>query len=54
MKLVFEPDEAEEMHEGVLDMMTNNPDVDVLTTYNKVSLLDMSATDDEKTEITDI
>lgn len=54
MKLVFEPEEAEEMHEGVLDMMTNNDDVDVLTTYNKVSLLDMSATDDEKTEIVDI
>jgi len=42
------------MHEGVLDMMVNNEDVDVLTTYNKVSLLDMSATDDEKTEITDV
>ena len=54
MKLVFEPEEAAEMHEGVLDMMTNNDDVDVLTTYNKVSLLDMSATDDEKTEIVDI
>ena len=54
MKLVFEPEEAQEMHEGVLDMMVNNEDVDVLTTYNKVSLLDMSATDDEKTEITDV
>lgn len=54
MKLVFEPEEAAEMHEGSLDMLANNEDVDVLTTYNKVSLLDMSATDDEKTEITDI
>lgn len=54
MKLVFEPAEAEQMHEGALEMMANNDDVDVLTTYNKVSLLDMSATDDEKTEITDV
>lgn len=54
MNLVFEPDEAEQMHEAGLNMTANNPDVDVLTTYNKVSLLDMSATDDEKTEIVDI
>lgn len=54
MKLVFEPEEAQEMHEGVLDMMANNRDVDVLTTYGKVNLLDMSATDDEKTEINDV
>lgn len=54
MKLVFEPEEAEEMHNGALEMMANNPDVDVLTTYNKVQLLDMSSDDDEKTEINDI
>lgn len=53
-RLVFEPDEAEEMHEGVLDMLQNNTDVDVITTYNTVSLLDLSSTDDEKTEIEDI
>lgn len=53
-RLVFEPDEAEEMHEGVLDMLQNNTDVDVITTYNKVSLLDLSSTDDEKTEIEDV
>lgn len=54
MQLVFEPEEAEAMHEGALDMMSNNKDVDVLTTYNKVELLDMSSDDDEKTEIEDI
>ena len=54
MKLVFEPEEAAEMHEGALDMLANNEDVDVLTTYNKVDLLDMSSTDDEKTEIEDV
>ena len=53
-KLVFEPNEAEEMHEGVVDMLANNPDVDVITTYNKVDLLDLSSDDDEKTEIKDM
>ena len=54
MKLVFEPQEAQEMHEGTIEMLGNNPDVDVLTTYNKVDLLDMSSDDDEKTEINDV
>lgn len=54
MKLVFEPQEAEQMHEGAVEMLSNNPDVDVLTTYNKVELLDMSSNDDEKTEIEDV
>lgn len=51
LKLVFEPEEAEEMHQGVLEMLQNNPDVDVITTYNDVDLLDLSSDDDEKTEI---
>lgn len=51
MNLVFEPDEAEEMHEGVIEMLRDNPDVDVITTYNKVTLLDLSSDDSEKTEI---
>jgi hypothetical protein len=42
------------MHEGVVDMLANNPDVDVITTYNKVDLLDLSSDDDEKTEIKDM
>lgn len=54
MRLVFEPDEAEGMHEGSVMMMSNNEDTDVLTTYCDVKLLDMSATDDEKTEIVDV
>lgn len=54
MKLVFEPDEAQEMHDGAVQMLSNNEDIDVLTTYNKVQLLDMSSTDDEKTEIKDV
>ena len=52
--LIFEPDEAQEMHEGVLGMVANNPDLDVITTYNKISLLDLSSDDDEKTEVEDV
>lgn len=53
-KLIFEPEEAEEMHEGVLEMLQDNPDVDVVTTYNDIDLLDLSSDDDEKTEIDSI
>lgn len=54
MKLVFEPDEAEEMHAGAIDMLEDNPDVDILTTYADVELLDLSSDDDEKTEVDDV
>lgn len=54
MKLVFEPDEAQEMHEGVIEMLADNPDVDVVTTYNDVSLLDLSSDADETTEVDDV
>lgn len=54
MKLLFEPDEAEEMHQGVIEMLAHNPDVDVLTTYNDISLLDLSSDDDDKTEVQDM
>lgn len=42
LKLVFEPEEAAEMHEGAVEMLNNNQDVDVLTTYNDTELLDLS------------
>lgn len=54
MQLVFEPDEGEGMHEGAIEMLADNTDIDVLTTYCKADLLDMSSDDDEKTEIEDI
>lgn len=54
MNLVFEPDEAEEMHEGAIGMLANNQDVDVLTTYANVDLLDLSSDDDEKTQVQDV
>lgn len=53
MNLVFEPDEAADMHEGVLEMLSNNPDVDVITSYAKVNMLDLSGDVDDKTEVVD-
>lgn len=54
VNLVFEPDEALEMHDGTVEMLNNNQDLDVLTTYCDVELLDLSSDDDEKTEISDV
>lgn len=51
LNLVFEPDEAEAMHEGAVDMLRNNTDLDVLTTYNNVNLLDLNSSDDETTDV---
>ena len=54
MKLVFDPNEAEEMHTGAIEMLQDNRDVDILTTYADVDLLDLSSDDDEKTEVEDV
>ena len=51
LNLVFEPEEAAEMHEGVLDMIANNPDADVITSYGKVGMLDLSGDVGEKTDV---
>ena len=53
LNLVFEPEEAAEMHEGVLEMLANNPDTDVITSYAKINLLDLSGDSDDKTEVQD-
>lgn len=37
-KLLFEPDEAEEMHAGAVGMMKGNPNISVLTTYADVTM----------------
>lgn len=51
MQLVFEPDEAAEMHDGVLEMLADNPDADVVTSYGKVGLLDLSGNNMENTDV---
>lgn len=51
LNLVFEPEEAQAMHDGAIEMLAHNKDVDVLTTYNDTSLLDLSSSDDQDTEV---
>ena len=47
-RLLFEPDEAEEMHRGAVGMVRNNKNTTVLTTYAKVDSI-TSKTASEKT-----
>lgn len=42
-ELVFDPEEVEEMHRGVVGMLQRNKDVDVLTSFGEVSLEDMQS-----------
>lgn len=42
-ELFFEPEEAEEIHRGSVQMLTNNRNTDVLTTYASVSLENMES-----------
>lgn len=53
MQLVFEPDEAADMHDGVLEMLADNPDADVITSYGKVGLLDLSGNGQQNTDVTE-
>lgn len=42
-ELFFEPEEAEEIHRGSVEMLQNNKNTDVLTTYATVSLENMES-----------
>lgn len=53
-ELVFEPEEAESMHQGVVEMLRDNPDIDVVTSYSDIDLLDCSSDADEVTEVEDV
>ena len=44
--LVFEPDEAEEMHKGAVGMLTKNKNTSVLTTYCDVDAITSNASSD--------
>lgn len=46
-RLLFEPDEAEEIHYGTVGMMKGNKNVSVLTTYGDVDAITSSATADK-------
>ena len=47
--LLFEPDEAEVIHSGTVNMMRNNPNVNVLTTYADVDAITSKTTSDAAT-----
>lgn len=47
--LLFEPDEAEVMHEGTVRMMRGNPNVSVLTTYADVDAIVSKTSNDNAT-----
>jgi len=39
------------MHAGLIDMLSDNPDVDAVTSYGKVGLLDLSGNAEDYTEV---
>jgi hypothetical protein len=41
------------MHDGVLEMLADNPDADVITSYGKVNLLDLSGDGQQNTDVTE-
>lgn len=43
-ELVFEPEEALEMHRGVVGMLKKNSDIDILTSFGEVKLEDLQNT----------
>lgn len=47
--LLFEPDEAAEIHKGTVKMMRSNPNVSVLTTYADVDAIVSKTTNDSTT-----
>ena len=49
-RLLFEPDEAEEIHMGTVGMMKGNKNVSVLTSYGDVSAIASTATTDRTNE----
>lgn len=51
LNLLFEPDEALEIHDGVVEMLSDSPDTDVITSYGKVGLLDLSGEQADRTDV---
>lgn len=51
-RLLFEPDEAVEMHSGAVGMVRNNKNTSVLTTYADVSAISSKATSDSSSSTT--
>lgn len=51
-RLLFEPDEAAEIHQGTVQMMKGNSNVSVLTTYGDVEAIVSKASNEQHTLIT--
>ena len=51
-RLLFEPEEAEEIHHGTVNMMKGNKNVSVLTTYGDVDAITSSAADRTENTLT--
>lgn len=45
-RLLFEPDEAEEIHAGTVGMLQNNPNVSVLTSYGDIDVIQSQTSSD--------
>ena len=52
-RLLFEPDEAEEMHRGTVNMLRGNPNISVLTSYADVDSIISKTTADTGTTISE-
>lgn len=51
-RLLFEPEEAVEMHQGTVEMMKSNPNTSVLTTYGKVQAITTNVGAEQHTFLT--
>ena len=51
-RLLFEPDEAEEIHNGTVGMLKSNPNISVLTTYADVDSIQSQTTSDASRQTT--
>ena len=51
-RLLFEPEEAYEMHQGTVDMMKGNPNTSVLTSYGEVTAITAKSGAEQHTLIT--
>jgi len=50
-RLLFEPDEAEEIHAGTVGMLKGNKNLSVLTTYADVEAITSKSTDNNTDDL---
>lgn len=52
-ELLFEPEEVQTMHSGVVNMLKSNPNINVVTTYADVEVVSSKTTDTQSTSSAD-